>query len=201
MWSRAGYGWECGDSGELWCRTDAGGGCQGGGETALTAEVMDRTDKWGQAGVFMDSNVCGQGDAREAEKLVRRRRSTWMKSKKEWKSYSEWRVTNLGPCEVWRKAMQRCRHRWDSPSATVSLLPGNTAISLNAPSPEPVHHQARQREHKTVIRSQRRETLQSALIRASRDCELWPSSTGSDHAKERNWLQGNQLVVVLKSTY
>lgn len=37
MWSRAGYGWEWGDSGELWCRTDAEG-WQGGGETALTAE-------------------------------------------------------------------------------------------------------------------------------------------------------------------
>lgn len=48
----------------------------------------------------MDSNVCGQGDAREAESLERRRRSTWKKSEKEWKSYSEWRVTNLEPCEV-----------------------------------------------------------------------------------------------------
>lgn len=33
--------------------------------------------------------VCGQRDAREAESLERRRRSTWKKSKKEWKSYLE----------------------------------------------------------------------------------------------------------------
>lgn len=96
-----------------------------------------------------------------------------------------------------KKTHAACCHRWESPSATVSLLPGNTAISLNAPSLEPVHDQACHSDNKTVIRSQRREVLQSAYIMVSCDWEVWPSSTRTDHAKEHNWRPGNQMVVVL----
>lgn len=53
------------------------------------------------------------------------------------------------------------------------------------------------RDNRTVIRSQRREVLQSASIMVSSDWELWPSSTGTDHAEEDNWRQANQLVFPL----
>lgn len=181
-------------------------GGQSGGETAMRAEPVHLsyflwwwtrlTNEVRQESTWTPTFVDGIAMCSK-QKTLRGGGAPWRKKKKEWKSYKEYRVTNLEPWEVWRKPVAACCHRWEPPSATVGLLPGHTAISLNAPSLEPVHDQACHRDNKTVIRSQRREVLQSASIMVSCDCELWPSSTGTDHTEEYSWHQGNQLVVAL----
>lgn len=62
---------------------------------------------------------------------------------------------------------------------------------------EPVHGKARCGDNTTLIRSLRRQVLQSTSIMVSWVCKVWSSTTGIDHAKDYNCCQGNKLVVAL----
>lgn len=194
VWNRARYRWEYGDSGELWCRTDEVG------------VKVDLRPPWG-LNLCTLLVYCGDGqDWRMRSSPQCLEMTMWSEGRRKPREEEEHleevkeRMENLVgvPCHQFRaigsvmKTHAVCCHSWESPSAAVSLLPGNTAVSLKTPSLEPVHDQSCHRDNKTVIRSQRGDVLQSATIMVSYNCKVWSSSTGTDHAKEYNWHRGNQ---------
>lgn len=112
----------------------------------LVCSSDGRTDKWGQAGIFMHPNVCRwHCDVQGAGNLERRRSTLERSGKTAWKSSLEWRVTD----SVWinrsvNKSHAASRHSWESQSSTLSLV---TLSARGTQRPHLMNHHLRQWGH------------------------------------------------------